>query len=885
MKLILSATDFGEHAQLMGGKAKALADLSQANFPIPEWFVLSPQAFTLSLSKTQKTALTNCDDFETIQTILKDIDLSSSVKKALSEAIKDLYIESAFVAVRSSAADEDGAEHSFAGQLDSFLFVKAEDVLARIKDVWRSGFSERVLTYRKEAKLPFLPTAPAVLVQRMVNADVSGVAFGADPITGKRSVRLVSAVYGLGSALVSGDSDADTYFVAREGHVLEQSIASKKTAHRQDDKATEGVSHVAVDAELTDKPALIEEQVKQIAKLVQQSSEHFARPQDIEWAIENNELYLLQSRPITSLFNMSDPDGVLGIWDNSNIVESYGGVTTPLTFSFALYAYEGVYRELLRILGVSKQKRLEQENTFKHMLGLIRGRIYYNLLSWYKLLATLPGFNLNQAFMEQMMGVKEGLPEEVLAGLKGSQSSKLKDGFDVGIAVLKLMRAYQKLPKDINKFYNRLNTALGTPKVALSEMRPDELVEHYRDLEAKLLSHWDAPLVNDFFAMIFYGVLSRLCQNWAKDEEGSLQNNLVSDQGGMISAEPAKRVKEMALLASTDLVFTKLLQEGALVDIQKAMPSEFKKAYEAYLEKFGDRCLEELKLESATLNDDPSLLLRSLGSLAGHPERLQQSATSPEDSLRARAEQRIQESIKNPFRRTIFNWVLKQARARVRDRENLRFERTRLFGRIRKLFLELGKRFYALGLLEDPRDIFYLELNESLALVEGTSTLTKIKDLVALRKAEFECYQQEEAPDERFDTRGLVYQGNRFKHTGEREELDLSGDTRKGIACCPGIVRGHVTVVTDPRNANMTVGNILVAKQTDPGWIMLFPAASGLLVERGSLLSHSAIVAREMSIPAIVSIPNVTEWLTTGDFVEFDGSTGMVKKILEDEHV
>jgi pyruvate,water dikinase len=218
----------------------------------------------------------------------------------------------------------------------------------------------------------------------------------------------------------------------------------------------------------------------------------------------------------------------------------------------------------------------------------------------------------------------------------------------------------------------------------------------------------------------------------------------------------------------------------------------------------------------------------------------------------------------------------------LRERENLRFERTRVFGHVRRVFLELGRRLYALDALEDPRDIFYLELKEILALREGTSTLINIKALVALRKAEFASYADQEVPANRFETRGLVYQGHRFQGTGQatgQAKGETESDVRQGIACCPGLVKGRVCVVQNPREANMQVGDILVARQTDPGWIMLFPAASGLLVERGSLLSHSAIVAREMSLPAVVSVTDLCQWLKTGDWVEFDGSTGIIKKL------
>jgi pyruvate,water dikinase len=184
----------------------------------------------------------------------------------------------------------------------------------------------------------------------------------------------------------------------------------------------------------------------------------------------------------------------------------------------------------------------------------------------------------------------------------------------------------------------------------------------------------------------------------------------------------------------------------------------------------------------------------------------------------------------------------------------------------------------ALDLLQEPRDVFYLEVNELLGFVEGTTSTTGLKALVDLRKSEFAGYREEEAPAERFETRGLVHHGNAFRKTAAGVR-PVGGNQRKGIGCCPGVVRGSVRVVTDPRNAVLESGAILVAERTDPGWIMLFPSAAGLLVERGSLLSHSAIVAREMGIPAIVSIDGVTQWLKDGDVVELDGSTGIVQKI------
>jgi pyruvate,water dikinase len=895
MRFVISDRQADLQAPL-GGKARALASLRQAGLPIPAWLVVTPDAFHKSLSPEQENALRAARDAETIRAVVDQVRPAAEVLGELLPALDELCADGAMVAVRSSASDEDGAQHSFAGQLDSFLFVRKEDIAEKVAAVWRSGFSERIVAYRREHGLPLTPRPPAVLVQRMVNADVAGVAFGADPVSGRRRVAVVSAVWGLGTALVSGDADADTFLVDEDGTIIERTIAHKRTVHRPAPGSGEGVVSVAVSDEQARAPTLDDRQVREVAELVRRTGRHFGRPQDIEWAIEDGQLFLLQSRPITSLARIADPDGVVNLWDNSNIAESYNGVTTPLTFSFARRAYEEVYRQFCRILRVPEAKIEASADVFRHMLGLVRGRVYYNLLNWYRLLTLLPGFKANRRFMEQMMGVKEGLPEHFVAEMtQSTQAERFKDRFRFFGSVFALARNHFSLGRQIRRFYDRLDDALGRERPDLEKLPPDELVTYYRDIERKLLTHWDAPLVNDFFAMIFYGVLGRLTRKWCGDSEGTLQNDLLCGEGGMISAEPAVRVKAMAETARRHPALMTALCDGTLVDIHEAvgkMP-EFASQYRAYLEKFGDRCLEELKLESATLFDDPLTLFRSVGQMARRLASLRVEpggsppAVNHEVGVRRKAEERVRSALRlRTFRRLIFGWILKNARARVRDRENLRFERTRLFGRVRMILLELGRKFHAVDVLEHPRDVFFLEVEEALGFVTGTVTTTDLKGLVSLRKAEFERYRAMPAPADRFETRGAVHQGNAF--TGKEAVVeDVGGEQRKGLGCCPGVVRGPVRVITDPRNATLKSGDILVAERTDPGWIMLFPSAAGLLVERGSLLSHSAIVAREMGIPAVVSLAGVTRWLKDGDEVELDGSTGIVKRLKElatDEH-
>jgi pyruvate,water dikinase len=853
----IASGERGDRGEL-GGKAAALARLAASGLDVPAWFVVTPAAFAASLRIEQAEALARAEDGARAQAALAEMQMAPEVRRQLAAALAELA-HGAAVAVRSSAVDEDGRAHSFAGQLESFLNVTPERVEAAVIAVWRSGFGARVFAYRREHGLALPPPPPAVLIQRMVQADAAGVAFSADPVSGRRSIAVAAAVRGLGDTLVSGAANADTFRVDLDGQIVER-----------------------IEQE-PGKPMLDDEQARRVAALARQAARWFGRPQDVEWAIEKDNLYLLQSRPITALAALPDPDGVYTLWDNSNIIESYGGMTTPLTYAFARRAYTEVYQEFCRILRVREATIQANRHVFACMIGLIRGRIYYNLLNWYRVLAMLPGYKTNRHFMEQMMGVKESLPEELVAAAEQSTlGARLADRLALLNAVAGLATEYFRLEGRKQAFYRRLTDALGEGRPDLSRLRADELAADYRRIEGQLLHKWDAPLINDFFAMIFYGVLRRLAARWIGDAGDAFANDLLVGEGGMISAEPAARVRELARLADSaermQPGFVELLRHGSRRAIEQMMAGApaFAAAYQAYLDKFGERCMNELKLESATLIDDPLPLLRAVGQLAGRP----QLPPVDEGAVRRGAEERVQTKLAHrAWRRWLFGWTLRNARARVRDRENLRFERTRIFGRARQIFRELGRHLAAAGRLDAPEDVFYLELDEIFGFVDGTTTCTDLAALAAVRKQEFAHFATLPAPVSRFVTYGMVHEGNTFAASEAASSAPLTGESIQGLGCCPGIVEGPVRVVTNPLEATLQPGEILAAEHTDPSWIMIMPLAAGMLVERGSLLSHTAIVSRELGIPAIVGLTGITTWLRDGERVVMDGSTGRVRKV------
>ncbi len=778
-------------------------------------------------------------------------------------------------AVRSSALAEDGATHSFAGQFETYLDVTAADLPEKMAAVRDSARSERVRAYRRAQGLTDDP-AIAVVVQRMLTPDVAGVAFGANPVSGNRQEKVVSAVYGLGESLVSGVANADTFTMDAAGRIARQ--LTQKTHQMTRNPDGSGTITIDVPAEWQHKPCLTDAQIREVADALDRLNAHFQHPQDVEFAFVDGRLYLLQTRPITTLGREKPAlEGQVSalVWDNSNIVESYPGHTLPLTFSFIIKMYEAVYRQLMSVMGVTPREIDQNAGVLANMLGLIEGRVYYNLLNWYRTLAVLPGFSLNAAFMERMMGVKERF---VLTDLP--VKSRLTERLRVLNLVRCMLGNLWGLPRlsrtfeaDFEKIMQEYSAIDFTQKTA------DELMALYFRYEQTLLKKWKAPLVNDFFAMIYFGVLQKLTVKYQLDEGGTLHNDLLCGARDIVSTEPIHRCSQLAadiqndpaakrlFLEKTPAALAGLYQKGQLPDAVQAQIA-------AFLDRWGNRCVGELKLETITYRQQPALFLQLIQSYVRQGVQPQNSRIDLD--MREKAEQIVREKLRyRPIQRLIFQHVLNKTRQLVSGRENLRYARTRGYGVVREIFSALGLRFQESGILTDARDIFYLTQSEVFDYVKGTSVNGNLTRLVELRKSQYAAWETSPPPAERFATNGIVYAGNDLR-LNRNPAPPTEGMTLKGLGCCPGIVRARVRVVRHPSEVGDLEGDILVTSNTDPGWVTLFPTASGILVEKGSLLSHSAIVSREMGKPCIVGISGLLDRLQTGDEVEMNGATGSI---------
>jgi len=900
--LLLDARDPASLVLAMGGgKAFNLARMSSLDVNVPQWIVVTTEVFDqfVSLLKLDFD-ITSDSDISTLSKDIEDRFLSRSLPEYLAEPIKEALSQQglldSFVAVRSSGLDEDSKAHSFAGQFSSFLYQKGFlQIEESIRRCWASGFSARALSYRLENRLDCHSIKVGVVIQKMVNADVAGVIFSRNPINlHDRQNLLNSATYGLGEGLVSGTLDADEYLLSRSDNKIKAVIAQKAKAYRRHQSG--GLLLDDVDPRVQSESCLSTSDNQRIKQLALNLERSLKAPQDIEWALENGQLYCLQTRPITVCPTLAFYDETINgkkstLWDNANIIESYSGVSSPLTFSFASRAYRQVYLQFLELMGVDADAIKDNDAVFRNMLGHVRGRIYYNLANWYRVLSYLPLNNNSDEFMETMMGLKGTLPDDIKLDLKDAPENRLSRNRRKAWVFMTTLGRFFRKKQIVKQFKDNFNAIYNRErKRNYYGLSLPEQLAIYNDLEKRVLNRWHAPIVNDFLCMIFFGVLKTLTAKWIKTHgRETLQNDLLCGQGHLESTEPTKMLMQIAQEIDRgpstirDEVLKRSPQELATELKRSTVLKPIAEKFSHFLEQYGFRSADELKLEEHDLHEDPSFALAAIQNYVRSKNHDINSIKEREVAIKSQAEAIVRQNLSGP-KLWLYQWILKEARKAVATRESLRFDRTKIFGIIRHLFRAMGQNLLELELIDDKQDVFYLDINELMGFIEGRLSGMPLRDLIRIRKQHFAQYRQEEAPPDRFVTTGTA--GVSFEHRKALMDGDIFSVAQKmpddpsllvGTSCCPGRVTASVLATNNINEAREINGQILATERTDPGWVPLYPSCAGLLIERGSLLSHSAVVARELGLPTIVGVRGLMKRIKSGDVVELDATSGTVR--------
>ena len=896
-----------------GGKASILSRLTRLGFPVPAGHVLTCEAFERFLAVDRLGArieglrrrldpgdpVRRREISEAIRAQVEGGPLPAAVEEALDAAARALPAGAA-LAVRSSAVGEDGAAASFAGQFDTVLHVDTVEALRRaVRTCWASYWSERSLCYRaaRGAGLGGM----AVVLQRQVSARVSGVLFtrapaGAPAATGDDL--LIECCPGLGDRLVSGHVDPERLVVPRA--------------------ARTGAPRAARTGTASDPPAgglLTAADVRALTGAALRLERELGAPQDVEWSIDDDGwLWILQSRPITTAREAPQAAGGPVLWSNANVNENFPRPICPLLYSFAAPGYYHYFRNLGLAFGISRRRLAAMDPALAAIVGVHGGRLYYNLTSIHAVLRMAPcGDRLAQAF-NQFVGANAVAPPP--PGATG-----WRDGRGRVARAAELLRVaarttwqYLFLRRRLEAFEARVDRFAARTRPDRLDGRPlNELLGDLRSFLDIRFRGWKDASLADVAAMVCYALLRRALRR--VDTRGGLHNRLLRALPGVPSTMPPRRLWALSRLIRSDATLNRLFASAGTPAILDALRDDarfvrFRRELERFLDEWGFRSSAELMLTVPSLQEDPAPVIELLKGYAtsdGEP---------PESMMARQAAERVKETSRvvrtlarrSPGAALAVRLLLRATQASVAYRERARLKQALLYTRLRRVALAIGRRLTDAGRLAKPDDVFMLTWQELDELGTGRAMFPyRVPDLVALRRREHATLDAMRPPatfsarmggylppgaraagrgpaGRRGDTfavpmGGHLPPGVRADRRGPAErrgESPASRSTLRGTGASGGTASGPAAVLDDVRDAaRLRNGDVLVTRQTDPGWAAVFGLVSGLVIERGGLLSHGAIVAREFGLPCVVGVENATGRIRPGQRVTVDGDRGV----------
>ena len=801
-------------------------------------------------------------------------------------------LEAPVVIVRSSAIGEDSAEASFAGQLESIADVKhAHDLRQAVLKCLASRGSARVRAY--EQSRGHALGGLGIIIQQQIAASMSGVLFTQDP-AGRRGV-LIEYCAGAGEALVAGRINPGRVLVddrVRREADAEGIVMRNETAQAL---ATEG---------------------RRIA-------EAFGAPQDIEWTIDREgRIWFVQARPITAALWSLPPKGgshAIGgngrsgrtdtvdggshtrdetgsfasapeprriLWSNANVNENFPDPITPLLYSVAAAGYYHYFLNLGRAFGLSRRRLQAIDEPLRQIIGVHGARMYYNLTSIHTVLRAAPfGEQLAAAF-NQFVGAEDLAPQEKgrpdWRGWRAVQILELaRIGLSVAWQYMFLTRRVETFERTADEYAARTDPA-SLPRLGRAALR-----ERLRGFMEIRRHRWKNASLADAGSMVCYAGLKALLRRLLPGEaQDALHNTLLKALPGLVSSRPAIELWTLSRMIRADAELAALFATAgsdAVVAGVRTRPAfaPFARAFDSYLGDWGFRCSAELMLTAPGFQENPAALVSILKSYA------ECNGESPEALLARQQGERLADTARvlgmvgwpqSIALRALLGWTQRS----IQLRERARLKQALLYSRLRRVALAIGDDLCADGRLERRDDVFMLTFEELDSLLAGGAMFPD--HLAAEVRGRLEAHEALTAmrPPDTFVLEEGAYLGigDQGSGIGGGTSMSSSRPALSGTSACGGRATARATVLSDVTEAHkLHAGDILVTRQTDPGWGPVFPLIAGLVMERGGMLSHGAIIAREFGIPSIVGVADATRLIPTGATICLDGDRGTVRLI------
>lgn len=829
------------HAADVGGKAVGLGALLAADMPVPTGFVVTTSAYRDSIAAIRDErdaiaatpALSDDEAAVRLRALFKELRLSERVAAQVREAYLSLDPSgAALVAVRSSATAEDLSDASFAGQQDTYLGVRGvESVLAHVAQCWGSLFTPQAIGYRRRFKVPIDDLAMAVVVQKMVDAQAAGVMMSLDPVTGYRSTVFISAAHGLGEGVVVGDIESHSIWVDKDG----PAVTRVQTAHQTDAYRYDAhgvVRRQPLAAELQDKPAISPEESVQLARIAIRMEQRQGCPQDLEWAIDLDDkgarrIWLLQSRPETVwanrstvqrppvLHSLTRPDTT---WTTTNVGESVPGIPTPLGWSMWSVAGEIAMRSAFHAIGALSRSELAVPAAPQdRLLGIFHGHPALSVSLLCEWVERVPG--------SDPATVAEQIFSAVPAGY---------------------------VPRRQTRYYPRVVLKAAAPLLRVKRMvlRDRDDAEAFRAKTLRQLAdcgeETTCQLLEDALAM------HRRCLSTQTLLTMAVCQPVTDALLRMAASVGFSGAELMAGYGGHD-------ETAAVSDMWACSRGELD--LDTFLGRHGFHAWQEGEVSALSWREDPTPVIDLIDSY-----RRRDNAADPAiaERLRIASRKRLELDFLAALpltRKPLARLLLRLARSYVPLRGIAKGSFVQSLDVVRAAARRLGTLLQDRGALADREDVFYLTLPELRSELPADA-----KALVAVRKRERAAYAGLELP--------TVWAGE----VVPTQSVPIADDTViVGSGASPGVAEGRARVVTHPDQAGIDEGEILVAHNTDPSWASLMFLSSGLVADIGGVMSHTAIVARELSLPCVVNTKFASKTLRTGDLIRVDGARGTVE--------
>jgi rifampicin phosphotransferase len=850
----------GDHTPEVGGKAAGLARLIGHGFEVPAGFVVTTHAYRAAVKAAALDAeiaalladvhhtRDNTGTATQIQALFADLVLPAEVAEAIADSYASIGGDAVDVAVRSSATAEDLSDASFAGQQDTYLHVREiEAVYSHVIRCWASLFTPQVLSYRSRFGADLPDPAMAVVVQTMIPADAAGVMMTIDPVTGDRSRLVIEAARGLGEGVVRGDVATDHFAVDKSSlEVVTARLGKQKQAHRYVE-ATGTVELVDLDDTADDSASLTDDEIRALAFNGVAIERAFGTPMDIEWAVAapdggERRLYLLQARPETVWSNKpaparkapAEPDEWDPLhchsepheyWTRTNLAEAMPGVLTPLTWTFWGPNSENASRGMIADIGaLTKAEARVPADLNEWTVRIFFGRVAWSVDYFVTMGDRMPGTTAAEA----AASVLGRMPDDIESNPTRRFYPAI--AWRMPRAMVTTYRDTKNVTAETEKWYRNTISRVADMDLIAAQRALDEASARFRKI---LLVQGRSAFV---LVQPIFQALAKIVERAGTGDVGTL-----SGSGGA----------ELAMLDDMWRASRGTLSTPEL------------------LLRHGFHGPDEGELSSRPWRENDAPLRHILAEYAARDD-----ADSPTARDRV-AQQKYQRSVPGvlaafpPWQRPAVATLLRIARAVIPQRGIAKRGMLESVDVARAAARRIGALHAQAGLLDDPEDVFYLTRTEA-----GGTLPSDVRDLVVKRRARREEYLGLTLPAE---WRGMPVPIDKAALVAQTAASVDGQEAVSGMGVSAGVVEARARVLTSAEFETAKPGEILVTQSTDPSWASVMFTSAGLVVDIGSLLSHAAVVAREIGLPCVVNTQVGTSVIRTGDLIRVDGATGIVQ--------